>query len=44
MKTARRVKTRKVQCPFCPKTFTRTEHLQRHLGSRMSVSPVLEIL
>lgn len=38
MKTARRVRTRKVQCPFCPKTFTRTEHLQRHLGSRMSGS------
>ncbi|KAL4957320.1 fungal-specific transcription factor domain-containing protein [Aspergillus filifer] len=33
MKTTRRAKTRKAQCPFCPKTFTRTEHLQRHLGS-----------
>ncbi|KAL4912534.1 hypothetical protein BDW62DRAFT_216253 [Aspergillus aurantiobrunneus] len=33
MDTVRRVKARKVQCPFCPKTFTRTEHLQRHLGS-----------
>ncbi|KAL4808246.1 hypothetical protein BDV18DRAFT_158355 [Aspergillus unguis] len=29
----RRAKTRKAQCSFCPKTFTRTEHLQRHLGS-----------
>ncbi|KAL2867527.1 fungal specific transcription factor domain-containing protein [Aspergillus lucknowensis] len=33
MKTSRRVRTRKVQCAFCPKTFTRTEHLQRHLGA-----------
>ncbi|KAL4936723.1 fungal-specific transcription factor domain-containing protein [Aspergillus oleicola] len=33
MKAVRRSKTRKAQCPFCPKTFTRTEHLQRHLGS-----------
>ncbi|KAL4791911.1 hypothetical protein BDV19DRAFT_381238 [Aspergillus venezuelensis] len=33
MKTTRRAKTRKAQCPFCPKTFTRNEHLQRHLGS-----------
>ncbi|KAL3474491.1 hypothetical protein BJX99DRAFT_271663 [Aspergillus californicus] len=29
----RRARSRKVQCPFCPTTFTRTEHLQRHLGS-----------
>ncbi|KAL4890034.1 hypothetical protein BDV59DRAFT_209967 [Aspergillus ambiguus] len=29
----RRVKSRKVLCPFCSKSFTRTEHLQRHLGS-----------
>ncbi|KAL4964993.1 FTFMHR domain-containing protein [Aspergillus stella-maris] len=33
MKTTWKAKTRKAQCPFCPKAFTRTEHLQRHLGS-----------
>ncbi|KAL2809387.1 hypothetical protein BJX63DRAFT_423902 [Aspergillus granulosus] len=33
MNTMRRARSRKVQCPFCPTTFTRTEHLQRHLGS-----------
>ncbi|KAL4903892.1 hypothetical protein BDW74DRAFT_185949 [Aspergillus multicolor] len=33
MPTARRAKARKAQCPYCSKTFTRTEHLQRHLGS-----------
>ncbi|KAE8399515.1 hypothetical protein BDV37DRAFT_297721 [Aspergillus pseudonomiae] len=29
----RRAKPRRVPCPSCPKSFTRTEHLQRHLGS-----------
>ncbi|KAL5359285.1 hypothetical protein BJX96DRAFT_164328 [Aspergillus floccosus] len=33
MKTILRAKPRKVQCPFCSKSFTRSEHLQRHLGS-----------
>ncbi|KAE8366593.1 hypothetical protein BDV27DRAFT_170620 [Aspergillus caelatus] len=33
MKAVRRVKARRVPCPLCTKSFTRTEHLQRHLGS-----------
>ncbi|KAE8159759.1 hypothetical protein BDV40DRAFT_314388 [Aspergillus tamarii] len=33
MKAVRRVKPRRVPCPLCTKSFTRTEHLQRHLGS-----------